>query len=57
MSEPNLGSHPEFDLLPCEEILERSDILLLLVDHKKFRSLKATDLKEKVLIDTRGVIV
>lgn len=57
ISEPNLDSHPEFDLLPCEEVLERSDILLLLVDHKKFRSLKATDLKEKVLIDTRGVIV
>ena len=57
VSEPNLNSHPDFDLLPCEEVLERSDILLLLVDHKKFRSLKATDLKEKVLIDTRGVIV
>ena len=33
-----------------------ADIILLLVDHRPFRALKAADLKEKVLIDTRGVV-
>ena len=54
--EPNLKTHVEFELLDCETAIERADIVLLLVDHKQFRSLKAADLNEKVLIDTRGVI-
>lgn len=57
ISEPTLLSHDEFELLPHEEVIARSDIVLLLVDHKQFRHLKAADLKEKILIDTRGVIV
>ena len=57
ISEPNLTSHKEFDLLPYREVIEKADIVLLLVDHKPFKALKATDLKEKILIDTRGVII
>lgn len=56
ISEPNISSHDEFELLPHEEVIARSDIVLLLVDHKEFRNLKAADLKEKILIDTRGAI-
>lgn len=56
VAEPNLPSHKEFDLLPYQEVIKRSDIILLLVDHKPFKSLKAVELKEKILIDTRGVI-
>ena len=56
VAEPNLRSSQEFDLLPYREVIERSDILLLLVDHKEFGGLKAADLKEVVLIDTRGVV-
>ena len=56
VSEPTLAKHPKFDLLPYEEVIARSDIVLLLVDHKQFRKLKAADLKEKILIDTRGII-
>lgn len=56
VSEPNLTKHAEFDLLPYEHVIERADIVLLLVDHKQFRNLKAADLKEKILIDTRGII-
>jgi UDP-N-acetyl-D-mannosaminuronic acid dehydrogenase len=55
--EPNLKAHPDFALLPMEEVVTRADIILLLVDHRPFRRLKAAQLKEKVLIDTRGVIV
>jgi len=57
ISEPNLSSHKEFDLLPYQEVIQKADIVLLLVDHKPFKSLKATELKEKILIDTRGVIL
>ncbi|HBA64712.1 MAG TPA: UDP-N-acetyl-D-mannosamine dehydrogenase [Methylococcaceae bacterium] len=56
VAEPNLTEHKEFALLPYQEVIKRSDIVLLLVDHKPFKLLKATDLKEKILIDTRGVI-
>lgn len=57
VSEPTLTKHAEFNLLPYEEVIAKSDIVLLLVDHKQFRALKAADLKEKILIDTRGIIV
>lgn len=56
ISEPNLSRHDEFELLPHEQVIARSDIVLLLVDHKEFRNLTAADMKEKILIDTRGVI-
>jgi UDP-N-acetyl-D-mannosaminuronic acid dehydrogenase len=56
VAEPNLTKHPEFTLLHYEEVVARADIVLLLVDHKQFRKLKAADLKEKILIDTRGIV-
>lgn len=56
VAEPNLTEHKDFDLLPYQEVIKRSDIVLLLVDHKPLKSLKAADFKEKILIDTRGVI-
>ena len=57
VSEPNLASHDEFELRSCDEVVESADIILLLVDHRQYRHLKAADLKEKVLIDTRGLVV
>ena len=56
VAEPNISAHDEFDLQPFQDVIKRADILLLLVDHKQFHGLKASDLKEVVLIDTRGVI-
>lgn len=56
ISEPNLNKHDEFDLIACEELIERADIILLLVDHKEFKGIKRLELNEKVLIDTRGII-
>ena len=56
ISEPNLEKHDEFDLLPCEEVIRRSDIILLLVDHKEYKDIKMLELNERVLIDTRGII-
>lgn len=57
IAEPNLPGHTEFKLQPYEEVVSAADIVLLLVDHKEFRGLRAANLKEKILIDTRGVIV
>ncbi len=56
VAEPNISSHDEFKLLPYQDVIKQSDILLLLVDHKEFRGLKASELKETLLIDTRGVV-
>ena len=54
--EPNLKSHEEFELVSIEEAVKQADIVLVLVDHKKFTKFKAADLSEKVVIDTRGII-
>jgi UDP-N-acetyl-D-mannosaminuronic acid dehydrogenase len=54
--EPNLKQHPDLELSSLEECLKHADIILLLVDHKKFRKLSAAELREKVVIDTRGVV-
>lgn len=36
--EPNVTSHPHFQLTPVEEALEKADILVVLVGHKVFKS-------------------
>ena len=54
--EPNLKTHDEFVLSTLDEAIKDADILLLLVDHKIFKRLKASELGEKVVIDTRGII-
>jgi UDP-N-acetyl-D-mannosaminuronic acid dehydrogenase len=54
--EPNLKSHGEFELTSLQTIIKEADILLLLVDHKPFRKISASELKEKIVIDTRGII-
>ncbi len=40
---------------PLEQVLREADILLVLVDHDEFKEIDRELLKEKVLIDTRGV--
>ena len=54
--EPNLDDHCEFDLYELDDVIERDDIILVLVDHKIFNQCKASDLREQVVIDTRGII-
>ena len=54
--EPNLSSHQDFDLCSAEEAINSADIVLVLVDHSRFKSISAAELSEKVVIDTRGVI-
>lgn len=54
--EPNLQEHDAFELLRHDAAIAAADIVVLLVDHKQFKGLKAADLSEKVVVDTRGVI-
>ena len=53
--EPYVKRFSEFPLVSLDEAVERADIVLLLVDHRPFRRLKASKLQDKVLIDTRGI--
>ncbi|HFK1545766.1 TPA: UDP-N-acetyl-D-mannosamine dehydrogenase [Bacillus albus] len=43
-------------LLSTEEAVAKSDIILVLVDHEVFSSIDFDQLKEKVVIDTKGCI-
>ena len=54
--EPNVnGGFDEFPLFDLEQVLKEADILLVLVDHVEFKGIDRELLKEKVVIDTRGI--
>ncbi|WP_029918060.1 UDP-N-acetyl-D-mannosamine dehydrogenase [Pelobacter seleniigenes] len=55
--EPNLHRRfLEFSLYCLDEVLEKADILVVLVDHDEFKSISGDALKEKVVIDSRGIL-
>ncbi len=45
----------EFGNTDLNELLEKSDILVLLVNHKEYYSIDKSVLNEKIIVDTRGV--
>jgi UDP-N-acetyl-D-mannosaminuronic acid dehydrogenase len=45
----------ELPLLSLDDILEWSEILVLLTDHRAFRDIPASRLKNKLVLDTRGI--
>jgi UDP-N-acetyl-D-mannosaminuronic acid dehydrogenase len=53
--EPYVKAFKEFDLHPLDEVLKESDIIVLLVNHKQFYDVDRELLKEKIVIDTRGI--
>jgi UDP-N-acetyl-D-mannosaminuronic acid dehydrogenase len=54
--EPNVnGGFQEFPLFELEEVLREADIILVLVDHEEFKEIDREFLKEKVVIDSRGI--
>lgn len=60
--EPNIEQLPSdfnsltnVQLTTCEEALERADIVLLLVDHEQFKHIDPEILREKIVIDTKGL--
>lgn len=54
--EPNVnGGFEEIQLFDLGDVLNEADILLVLVDHAEFKGIDRELLKEKVVIDTRGI--
>lgn len=54
--EPNVnGDFLEFPLYDLNEVVRQADILVVLVDHEEFKEVDRELLKEKVVIDTRGI--
>lgn len=54
--EPNVnGSFKEFPLYGLAQVVKEADILVVLVDHEEFIGIDGETLKEKVVIDTRGI--
>jgi UDP-N-acetyl-D-mannosaminuronic acid dehydrogenase len=54
--EPNVvNGFDEFPLHGLDEVLQAADILLVLVDHDEFREIDRELLKEKVVIDIKGI--
>lgn len=55
--EPNIGKIDDnINLLAMDEVINRSDIIVILVDHDEFKNINPLCLREKILIDTRGVL-
>ena len=54
--EPNLESHPEFELADLHDAVRKADIVVFLVAHSAFRKVSATILEEKIVVDTCGVL-
>lgn len=59
--EPHIETLPDalggtgVELVPLEQALRQADIIVALVDHRAFRCIERGLLKEKVVIDTRGM--
>lgn len=54
--DPHVHNIDGIELVRLDEALRKADIVLLLVDHRHFRQISAAALKEKIVIDTRGII-
>ena len=53
--EPYVKDFKEFKLYPLGKVMKESDIIVLLVNHKQFYDVDRELLKEKIVIDTRGI--
>lgn len=52
---PSLSKFSNVEFSDAKSAIAAADIVLLLVDHKKFKSINQKALNQKILIDTRGV--
>mgnify|MGYP001216143263 CR=1 FL=1 len=54
--EPNVSEDfREFPIYPLADVLTEADVVVVLVDHDEFKQIDREILKEKVVIDTRGI--
>ncbi|WP_106766800.1 UDP-N-acetyl-D-mannosamine dehydrogenase [Paenibacillus faecalis] len=62
IAEPHIQELPgtlqleHVSLMPTDEAIKKSDIVLLLVNHDVFHAIDRNLLKEKIVIDTRGIL-
>jgi len=55
--DPNVRAEKlTFPLFELKQVLKEADILLLLVDHTEFKEMDMDTIRDKVVIDTRGVL-
>jgi UDP-N-acetyl-D-mannosaminuronic acid dehydrogenase len=52
---PSLAALPNVEFADAKSAIAAADIVLLLVNHKKFQSINQKTLNQKILIDTRGM--
>jgi len=50
-----LAKHANVEFMDAASAIEAADVVLLLVDHKEFKTVNRQMLNEKVVIDTRGL--
>ena len=55
--EPYVPSSGQFQLVNLSEAIECADIIVVLVDHQHFKQLASYDLNEKIIIDTKGLML
>ncbi len=53
--EPNISSHPDFDIVNFQTAFKQSDIVVYLTAHKEFFTLP-NDMNDKQILDFCGVI-
>lgn len=53
--EPNISSHPDFDIVDFQTAFEQSDIVVYLTAHKQFFMLPQ-EANDKLILDFCGVI-
>ena len=55
--DPNVQADKvKFPLFELKQVLKEADILLLLVDHTEFKEIDLETIKDKVVIDTKGLL-
>ncbi len=54
--EPNLKSHPDFQLCSLEAALNDADMVVVLVAHRDFKRIPKHLLAEKIVVDTCGAL-
>lgn len=55
LCDPNVKVNKYFNVADIDTVLEKSDILVILVSHREFYNIDREKLKEKILIDIKGV--
>lgn len=54
--EPNIDSHPVFELVDLDTALRQADIVVFLVAHSPFKRIPPQLLEQRVLVDTCGIL-